>query len=79
MPGKRLVFILGLVIGCMLAGSYWDTDWLARLDFYLLVISGFLIGYCTVCLISFEQIGLDKLGQKTRARAQQSRNTEVDH
>ena len=75
MPGKRLVFILGLVIGCMLAGSYW----LARLDFYLLVISGFLIGYCTVCLIFFEQLGLDKLGQKTRARAQQSRNTEVDH
>ena len=74
MPGTRVVFILGLVIGCMLAGSYWDTDWLARLDFYLLVISGFLIGYCTVCLVAYEQLGLDKLGQDSK-----SRNTEVDH
>ena len=74
MPGTRVVFILGLVIGCMLAGSYWDTDWLARRDFYLLIISGFLIGYCTVCLISFEQLGLDKLGKDSN-----SRNTEVDH
>ena len=77
MPGTRVVFILGLIAGCMVAGSYWDTDWLARRDFYLLVISGLLIGMSTVCLIAYEQIGLDKIGQDSET--EQPGNAEVDH